>query len=46
MIPYAIQILGMHESAYIDTMNQIVDHLDKSPTVYVVGSRLSYTFAY
>lgn len=24
MIPYSIQILGMHESAYIDTMNQTV----------------------
>jgi DNA-binding MurR/RpiR family transcriptional regulator len=27
-------------------MNAFVDHLDKSHTVYVVGSRLSYTFAY
>lgn len=36
----------LYEHIDIDTMNQIVDHLDKSPTVYVVGSRLSYTFAY
>ncbi|RJP92235.1 MAG: MurR/RpiR family transcriptional regulator [Desulfobacteraceae bacterium] len=36
----------LYEHIDIDTMNQIVDHLDKSPTVYVIGSRLSYTFAY
>jgi DNA-binding MurR/RpiR family transcriptional regulator len=36
----------LYEHIDIDTMNQIVDYLDKSPTVYVIGSRLSYTFAY
>jgi len=36
----------LYENIDIDIMNQIVDHLDKSQTVYVVGSRLSYTFAY
>jgi DNA-binding MurR/RpiR family transcriptional regulator len=36
----------LYEHIDIDTMNRIVDHLDKSPTVYVIGSRLSYTFAY
>lgn len=36
----------LYENIDIDIMNQIVDRLDKSHTVYVVGSRLSYTFAY
>ncbi len=36
----------LYETIDIDTMNRFVDHLDKSHTVYVVGSRLSYTFAY
>ncbi|MBC2706051.1 MurR/RpiR family transcriptional regulator [Desulfobacula sp.] len=36
----------LYENINIDTMNQFVDRLDKSHTVYVVGSRLSYTFAY
>ncbi len=36
----------LYENINIETMNQFVDHLEKSDTVYVVGSRLSYTFAY
>ncbi len=36
----------LYENINVQTMNEIVDHLDKSHTVYVVGSRLSYTFAY
>jgi len=36
----------LYENINVETLNQFVDHLDKSPTVYVVGSRLSYTFAY
>ncbi len=36
----------LYENIDIEVMNQIVDHLDKSHTVYVIGSRLSYTFAY
>lgn len=36
----------LYENIDIDVMNRFVDHLDKSRTVYVIGSRLSYTFAY
>lgn len=36
----------LYENINIDTMNQFVDFMNKSHTVYVVGSRLSYTFAY
>ena len=36
----------LYENIDIETMNQFVDYLDKSDAVYVVGSRLSYTFAY
>ncbi len=36
----------LYENINIETMNQFVDHLEKYDTVYVVGSRLSYTFAY
>ncbi len=36
----------LYENINVETMNQIVDYLDKSHTVYVIGSRLSYTFAY
>lgn len=36
----------LYENINVETMNAFVDHLDKSHTVYVVGSRLSYTFAY
>ncbi|RLB89198.1 MAG: MurR/RpiR family transcriptional regulator [Deltaproteobacteria bacterium] len=36
----------LYENINIETMNQFVDHLEKSDTVYAIGSRLSYTFAY
>jgi DNA-binding MurR/RpiR family transcriptional regulator len=36
----------LYEHIDIDAMNQFVDHLEKSKSVYVIGSRLSYTFAY
>lgn len=36
----------LYENINIETMNQFVDHLENSDTVYVIGSRLSYTFAY
>jgi DNA-binding MurR/RpiR family transcriptional regulator len=36
----------LYEHIDIETMNRIVEYLDKSHTVYVIGSRLSYTFAY
>ena len=36
----------LYEHIDIDVMNQIVNHLNESHTVYVIGSRLSYTFAY
>jgi DNA-binding MurR/RpiR family transcriptional regulator len=36
----------LYENINIETMNQFVGHLETSDTVYVVGSRLSYTFAY
>jgi len=36
----------LYENINVKTMSQFVDYLDKSPCVYVVGSRLSYTFAY
>jgi len=36
----------LYENINVEIMNAFVDHLDKSHTVYVVGSRLSYTFAY
>lgn len=36
----------LYENIDIDTMNRFVEHLDKSHTVYVIGSRISYTFAY
>lgn len=35
-----------YESVDMDVMNRAVDYLKKSATVYVAGSRLSYTFAY
>ncbi|MBW2593328.1 MAG: MurR/RpiR family transcriptional regulator [Deltaproteobacteria bacterium] len=35
-----------YESVDMDVMKRAVDYLKKSATVYVVGSRLSYTFAY
>nr|WP_320192607.1 MurR/RpiR family transcriptional regulator [uncultured Desulfobacter sp.] len=36
----------LYEHIDIEIMNRIVDYLDESQTVYVIGSRLSYTFAY
>ncbi len=36
----------LYENINVETMNEFVDYLDKSNSVYVVGSRLSYTFAY
>jgi len=36
----------LYENINIETMNQFVDYLESSETIYVVGSRLSYTFAY
>ena len=36
----------LYEHIDIEVMNHIVDYLDESHTVYVIGSRLSYTFAY
>jgi DNA-binding MurR/RpiR family transcriptional regulator len=36
----------LYEHINIETMGRFVDHLDSSHTIYVVGSRLSYTFAY
>ena len=34
------------ETVDIKLLNNILDYLEKSPNVYVLGSRLSYTFAY
>lgn len=36
----------LYENIDIEIMNQFVEHLDQSRTVYVIGSRLSYTFSY
>lgn len=36
----------LYENINVETMNQFVDYLEKSPSIYVIGSRLSYTFAY
>lgn len=36
----------LYEHIDMEKMNLFVDHLDKSPSIYVTGSRLSYTFAY
>jgi DNA-binding MurR/RpiR family transcriptional regulator len=35
-----------YESIDMDILKQIVGQLEKSPAVYVIGSRISYTFAY
>ncbi|MCP4694520.1 MAG: MurR/RpiR family transcriptional regulator [Desulfobacterales bacterium] len=35
-----------YETIDMETMKKFVDLLGKSPSVYLVGSRLSYTFAY
>jgi DNA-binding MurR/RpiR family transcriptional regulator len=34
------------ESVEMDVLNKVVDYLEKSSTIYVVGSRISFTFAY
>jgi DNA-binding MurR/RpiR family transcriptional regulator len=34
------------ESIDMDDLNKVVDYLEKSKSIYVIGSRLSYTFAY
>jgi DNA-binding MurR/RpiR family transcriptional regulator len=36
----------LYENISVETMNEFVDLLESSQTVYVIGSRLSYTFAY
>ena len=36
----------LYENISVTTMNEFVDELNKAHTVYIVGSRLSYTFAY
>ncbi len=36
----------LYENISIETLNQMVDYIANSKTVYVIGSRLSYTFAY
>lgn len=36
----------LYENINVETMNEFVDYLDKAHNIYVVGSRLSYTFAY
>jgi DNA-binding MurR/RpiR family transcriptional regulator len=34
------------ESVEMEVLNKVVDYLEKSSTIYVVGSRISFTFAY
>jgi len=34
------------ETADMDSLQRWIDYLEKSPYIYIVGSRLSYTFAY
>lgn len=36
----------LYENISVETMNEFVGQLDKANTVYVVGSRISYTYAY
>ncbi len=36
----------MYETVDLEKMNRFVDHLIENPSVYITGSRLSYTFAY
>ncbi len=36
----------LYENISVETLNEFVDQLDKVNTVYVVGSRISYTYAY
>ena len=35
-----------YETVDLNILNHVVDYLEKSPSIYVIGSRLSYTFAY
>jgi DNA-binding MurR/RpiR family transcriptional regulator len=34
------------ETVDLDSLQKVIDYLEKSPAVYIIGSRLSYTFAY
>ena len=34
------------ETVDMDTLQKAIDYLEKSPSIYIIGSRLSYTFAY
>ena len=34
------------ETVDMDVLDSVVDYLEKSASIYVIGSRLSYTFAY
>ena len=34
------------ETVEMDTLQRVIDYLEKSTAVYIIGSRLSYTFAY
>jgi DNA-binding MurR/RpiR family transcriptional regulator len=36
----------LYENIDVETMNEFVENLNRAHTIYVVGSRLSYTFAY
>lgn len=36
----------LYENISIETMNTFVEHMNNSRSIYVIGSRLSYTFAY
>ena len=40
------EVQYLYETLDIQTVSKIVEHLAISPSIYVVGSRLSYTFAY
>jgi DNA-binding MurR/RpiR family transcriptional regulator len=35
-----------YETVDMDVLNRVVEYLEKSASIYVIGSRLSYTFAY
>jgi DNA-binding MurR/RpiR family transcriptional regulator len=36
----------MKQIMSMDDLNKVVDHLEESKTIYVIGSRLSSTFSY
>lgn len=36
----------LYENISIETLNRFVEHLNRCDAVYIIGSRLSYTFAY